>query len=209
MAVGQGSLTVTPLQMLRMMAAVANGGRLVTPHVAKEGSGVRKEGDGNGGREDATAGPRWSRHDTLAAIRGVCGAWLPIRRAPPTPRCMSSQLPIAGKTGTAETGGGQASHAWFAGYAPADEPKVAFVVVLEHAGDAATTAGPVAKRLVLRMEELGLLYVKNNRGDPTPKQTKKPPPSPPHTPPPPPPPPTPPPPTKPNPPEAASGFRRT
>ena len=66
-------------------------------------------------------------------------------------------LPIAGKTGTAETGGDRASHAWFAGYAPADEPKLAFVVVLEHAGEAATAAGPVAKRLVLRMEQLGLL----------------------------------------------------
>ena len=64
---------------------------------------------------------------------------------------------IAGKTGTAETGEDQASHAWFVGYAPAEEPKVAFVVVLEHAGDAATAAGPVVKRLVLRMEQLGML----------------------------------------------------
>ena len=64
---------------------------------------------------------------------------------------------IAGKTGTAETGEDRPSHAWFVGYAPADEPKVAFVVVLEHAGEAATAAGPVAKRLVLRMEQLGIL----------------------------------------------------
>ena len=64
---------------------------------------------------------------------------------------------IAGKTGTAETGEDRASHAWFAGYVPADKPKLAFVVVLEHAGDAATAAGPVAKRLVVRMEQLGLL----------------------------------------------------
>ena len=87
----------------------------------------------------------------------ACGAWWPIRRAPPTPRCTSNRPPIAGKTGTAETGEDRASHAWFAGYAPADEPKLAFVVVLEHAGDAATAAGPVAKRLVLRMEQLGML----------------------------------------------------
>ena len=66
-------------------------------------------------------------------------------------------IAIAGKTGTAETGGDRPSHAWFAGYVPADEPKLAFVIVLEHAGDAATAAGPLAKRLVLRMDQLGML----------------------------------------------------
>ena len=66
-------------------------------------------------------------------------------------------LAVAGKTGTAETGEGRASHAWFAGYVPAEEPKLAFVVVLEHAGDATIAAVPVAKRLVVRMEQLGLL----------------------------------------------------
>ncbi len=62
---------------------------------------------------------------------------------------------IAGKTGTAETGADRADHAWFAGYAPADNPKLAFVVVLEHSGSGGEVAGPVAKRLVLRMRQLG------------------------------------------------------
>src|SRR5262249_28451887 len=66
-----------------------------------------------------------------------------------------TSVAIAGKTGTAETGPGQPEHAWFAGYAPADHPRVAFVVVIEHAGNAATSAGPVAKNLVKRMDELG------------------------------------------------------
>ena len=66
-------------------------------------------------------------------------------------------IAIAGKTGTAETGEDRPSHAWFVGYVPADEPKLAFVIVLEHAGEAATAAGPLAKRLVLRMDQLGML----------------------------------------------------
>jgi penicillin-binding protein 2 len=152
MSVGQSSLTVTPLQMVRMMAAVANGGWLVTPHVAKEGSGFRVHGSG----KDAQASVTLSPH-TLEKVREG------LRRVVADPKGTAhatvyiESLPIAGKTGTAETGGDQASHAWFAGYAPADEPKVAFVVVLEHAGEAASIAAPVAKRLVLRMEQLGLL----------------------------------------------------
>jgi penicillin-binding protein 2 len=152
MSVGQSSLTVTPLQMVRMMAAVANGGRLVMPHVAKEGSGSSVRGSGKDGQAFVTLSPH-----TLETVREG------LRRVVADPKGTAyatvyiESLPIAGKTGTAETGGDQASHAWFAGYAPADEPKVAFVVVLEHAGEAATAAGPVAKRLVLRMEQLGLL----------------------------------------------------
>ena len=49
-------------------------------------------------------------------------------------------MPIAGKTGTAETGGDRPSHAWFAGYAPADTPRIAFVIAIEYASDAATAA---------------------------------------------------------------------
>ena len=67
------------------------------------------------------------------------------------------QVSIAGMTGTAVVGEHQPDHAWFAGYVPADKPRYAMVVVLEHAGDASAAACPVAKRLVLKMLETGLL----------------------------------------------------
>jgi cell division protein FtsI/penicillin-binding protein 2 len=70
-------------------------------------------------------------------------------------RVRSVQMAIAGKTGTAETGGQQEDHAWFAGYAPADAPRYAFVVALEHAGSGAQVAGSLAKLLVERMQQLG------------------------------------------------------
>ena len=66
-----------------------------------------------------------------------------------------ASIAIAGKTGTAETGGGQEDHAWFAGYVPADSPRYAFVVVLEHGGSGAHDAGPLARGLVERMRQLG------------------------------------------------------
>ena len=66
-------------------------------------------------------------------------------------------VPIAGKTGTAEVGPGKNDHAWFAGFVPADRPRYAFAVVLEHAGTGGANAGPVAKKLVKSMLELGVL----------------------------------------------------
>ena len=66
-------------------------------------------------------------------------------------------IEIAGKTGTAECGPGQADHAWFAGYAPAAAPCVAFVIVLEHAGTASAIAVPVARRLVESLQSRGYL----------------------------------------------------
>ena len=66
------------------------------------------------------------------------------------------EVAIAGKTGTAENGGGRPDHAWFAGYVPADQPQYAFVVVLEHGGSGSRAAGPLARELVRKMVNLGL-----------------------------------------------------
>ena len=146
-AIGQGPLEVTPLQVARMMAAVANGGKLVTPHVAA--------------RPGPLPQPIPGLHPaTLGAIREglkrtVCD---PKGTGYGTVRLES--IAISGKTGTAETGD-EGDHAWFAGYAPAENPKIVLVVALEHAGDGAEAAGPVAKRLVMRLEQLG--YVGGSR----------------------------------------------
>ena len=97
------------------------------------------------------------RPATLAAIRRG------MERAVADPKGTAygalaiESLAVAAKTGTASVGQGRRDHAWLAGYAPAEAPKFAFIIVLEHAGDAAAAAGPVAKRLLLRMRQLGLL----------------------------------------------------
>ncbi|HSG71350.1 MAG TPA: penicillin-binding transpeptidase domain-containing protein, partial [Planctomycetaceae bacterium] len=64
---------------------------------------------------------------------------------------------IAGKTGTAEVGGIKPDHAWFAGYVPAENPKYAFAIALEHGGSGGQSAGPLAKQLVQAMLDEGLL----------------------------------------------------
>jgi penicillin-binding protein 2 len=160
MAVGQSSLTVTPLQMLRMMAAVANDGWLVTPHVARgqgaEARGQGRRGEGRGARDEPRQRVAVSQR-TLQAVREGLLRVVADPNGTAHGTVYLESTAIAGKTGTAETGEDRLSHAWFVGYAPADEPKVAFVVVLEHAGSAATSAGPIVKRLVVRMEQLGIL----------------------------------------------------
>jgi penicillin-binding protein 2 len=149
LAIGQGSLRATPLQVLRMIAAVANGGHLLTPHVEKRGQNYFTE-------QKNSSDPFFASKSLLPIREG-------LQRVVSDPQGTAhatvylATIGVAGKTGTAETGPDRASHAWFAGYVPAEAPKLAFVVVLEHAGDAAVAAGPLAKRLVLRMEQLGML----------------------------------------------------
>jgi len=70
----------------------------------------------------------------------------------------NSVVAIAGKTGTAETAPGKPDHAWFAGYAPADDPQIVIVVVLEHGGSGSRAAGPVAREVGRALQELKLLH---------------------------------------------------
>jgi cell division protein FtsI/penicillin-binding protein 2 len=59
-----------------------------------------------------------------------------------------SNLPLAGKTGTAQAPGEAAlPHAWFVGYAPADDPQISIAVVLENAGQGADIASPIFRRI--------------------------------------------------------------
>jgi penicillin-binding protein 2 len=165
LSIGQGSLQATPLQVVRMMAAVANGGRLVTPHlVSRLELPALAHGRSAADLPDPAGDPihvdpprpiPGLHASTLAEIREGLQRVVadPCGTAHGTVHLES--IAIAGKTGTAETGTGRAEHAWFAGYVPAERPKLAFVIVLEHAGDAAQAAGPVAKRLVRQMQRLG------------------------------------------------------
>jgi penicillin-binding protein 2 len=162
LAVGQGSLTATPVQVVRMMAAIANRGQLVTPHVAARVALTSSTTDEpSTGAElpdlDIPAPQSVAGLDpkTLDVIRDGLRQVVSDPKGTGHATVSLEGLDIAGKTGTAETGDGSPDHAWFAGYAPADAPRVAFVIVLEHAGDAAATAGPVAKRLVEQLRDLG------------------------------------------------------
>lgn len=141
-AIGQGELTATPLQLARLMAAVANGGRLVRPRLASDTA------------EDASPTPASGLDPgTLAAVRDGLRSVVDDSRGTAYRTLRTVAASVAGKTGTAETDD-EADHALFAGYAPADAPRVAFAVVLEHAGGGGDAAGPVARRLVETLASL-------------------------------------------------------
>jgi penicillin-binding protein 2 len=154
-----------------LMAAVANGGDLVTPHLAAGTGQVHRVGgiSGDGERTSTTFDastliPRPAPQriaglhpHTLAAVRDGLERVVQDRHGTAYKTVRLPNVSIAGKTGTAEVGGRLPDHAWFAGYVPADEPRVAFAVVIEHGGSGGKVAGPVARDFVKLLLELGVI----------------------------------------------------
>ncbi len=141
LAIGQGRLLCTPLQVARMCAAIANGGKLVEPHffdsaVSSEGKVVRIF--------ESRVHTVGVSAETLRLVReGMHRVVLSgtARRAFDD----LAQFDVAGKTGTAELGSATTlNHAWFAGFAPFDSPKIAFAVVSERTpGHGGSHAAPI------------------------------------------------------------------
>jgi penicillin-binding protein 2 len=142
LAIGQGDLEVTPLQMAVAYAAIANGGTVVQPHLGQkilspEGKVVRKLGTGKVKKLAISAG-------TLDAVRrGLRSA-----ATAGTSAAVFSSYPVAvaGKTGTAEVYG-KGDYAWYASYAPADDPRYVVVVLIEQGGHGGTAAAPAARMI--------------------------------------------------------------
>lgn len=157
-AIGQGALLVTPLQMAVMISAVANGGQLWTPRLVKQvehpdGRVVMRSSPER--RATLPVSPRvldrihHALRDTVHAERGTGHR----ARIPGTE--------IAGKTGTAqvvrlrefnvpqeELPWEHRHHAWFVCYAPVRAPEIAVAVLVEHGGGGGSTAAPVAKKVL-------------------------------------------------------------
>ncbi|MDD4939745.1 MAG: penicillin-binding protein 2 [Candidatus Omnitrophica bacterium] len=143
LSIGQGELLVTPLQVLRMTAAFANKGFLVNPYVVKSIDGQELSGQK---RKTALN----LKDSTINYIRQG------MRKAVSDPRGTANMLSglkvaCAGKTGTAEVSR-RASHGWFTGFFPYQEPKYAICVFLENGGSGhAATA--VAKAIIEEMDK--------------------------------------------------------
>jgi penicillin-binding protein 2 len=147
MAIGQGDVLATPLQMANLYAAIANGGTLYRPHV------IQKIGSNNEPPEEVwqpdVLGTLPVSPENLQAIQqGLRGV---IASPGGTAGFVFKGFPqsAAGKTGTAEAGGpGQTSHAWFAVYAPYEDPEIVVVVFLENGGQGSYNAAPLARQVL-------------------------------------------------------------
>jgi penicillin-binding protein 2 len=152
LAIGQKDLTVTPLQMARFYAAIANGGKLVTPHILMDVENP------NGTIVPTTAPPApqpipgldpanlnvvrqglfEATHDPFGTSYGVFGTF---------------PQPIAGKTGTAQKAvrlpgyTGLRDQSWWCGYGPANDAKIVVCAVIENGGEGGAAAAPAAERV--------------------------------------------------------------
>jgi len=147
-AIGQGYLLVTPLQVARMIAAVGNGGTLYRPYVIQR-IGPAGEGMPEQVTQPEAVGTLPVSAPHLAAIQEALLGVTPKSIGTAPHRFAGLSIPVAGKTGTAEVGGPDTEpHSWFAAYAPADNPEIAIVVLAENAGEGSTVAAPLTRQVV-------------------------------------------------------------
>ncbi|HZD10175.1 MAG TPA: penicillin-binding transpeptidase domain-containing protein, partial [Candidatus Binatia bacterium] len=159
MAIGQGYVQVTPLQIARIFAAIANGGQFYRPTV------IDRIGAGGGAPEEPVPpqedGQLPVPPETIAVLQKALWEVAHERYGTASHRFVNLPVPVAGKTGTAEApaSANGLPHAWFAGYAPAapytaadgtviEEPQIAVVTMVENAGEGSTVGAPLFRRVV-------------------------------------------------------------
>ena len=164
-AIGQGQVSATPLQMARVMAVIANGGRLVRPHLTR-------------GTEAPL--PLGIRPETIAAVkeglRAVVAEGTGRRARLPT-------VEVCGKTGSAQVVASARlakspnafellPHGWFLAFAPADDPRIALAVLVEHGRSGAESAAPVARQILAHFFGLDRTVAPGPPGVPEPALTE-------------------------------------
>jgi penicillin-binding protein 2 len=144
LAIGQGNLETTPMQAAVTYAAIANGGYLVTPHL-----GVKiVDAQGKLVRRLPYTQPRslGISQQTIGVVQNA------LHEAATTPNGTSYavfggyRVQVAGKTGTAQVAG-QSDYAWYASYAPANDPKYVVVVMIQQGGHGGVSAAPAARMI--------------------------------------------------------------
>ncbi|HLD69632.1 MAG TPA: penicillin-binding protein 2 [Candidatus Omnitrophota bacterium] len=167
LAIGQGDVLATPLQLVRMISIVAQNGRDVHPHVVKAVGSLDRSSPEPFSLEDITDPQvkikEYLRSQIIHINNGKFFEALQagLRAGVSDPSGTGSVLNIpnllvSGKTGTAQTTKNRDHHAWFVGFCPSSKVNIAFCVFLEHGGSS-YNACVVARDLLLRMQAEGIL----------------------------------------------------
>ncbi|HET6373198.1 MAG TPA: penicillin-binding protein 2 [Candidatus Polarisedimenticolia bacterium] len=168
-AIGQGPLMITPLQMAVAQAFIATNGRRIVPHLKALEAGESRA---------AQAGPTdlISSH-SMSVIRDA--EWAVVNEWGTGTKAQIKGRDVCGKTGTAQVYAASAGvkdedlppemrdHAWFVGFAPKDAPKVAFAVIVEHGGHGGVAAAPIVKRVLEKFFEMDERPAPRDRPVPT------------------------------------------
>ncbi len=138
MAIGQGDVLVTPLQIANYTAAIANGGTLYQPHLVKEIFA-------NKGSEEIIKPfilrEKFIDPENISIIKKAMRQTVTLGSAQALD---DLTLPVAGKTGTAQWHSEKKPHAWFVGFAPYDNPEVAITILVEEGGEGSAVSVPIA-----------------------------------------------------------------
>ena len=158
-AIGQGYVSVTPLQVAMMTAAVANGGKLLKPTIVKKI--VSYNGEEQYNHEVVLAGYIPVKKEMLSMVKD---ALVGVVNDPGGTggRARLNDYTVAGKTGTAQVVSLDSQsdekkhkdHAWFTSYAPAESPEIAVTVLIEHGGKGGSVAAPIAKKIIETYKKL-------------------------------------------------------
>lgn len=144
-SIGQGFVRLTPIELLQLYNLIATRGKVTVPHILLDKSAESWIID---------LGDVFDRLvESLTQVTTRSGASLAERG---TAYSVFRDFPVtvAGKTGTAEVGGGRAPHSWFAGFAPVEHPAVSVIVFVENGGYGSQTAAPIARDLLRKFFEL-------------------------------------------------------
>jgi peptidoglycan glycosyltransferase len=139
-SIGQASILSTPLLVGLSAAAVANQGTIMKPYIVDQVVSY------NGAVVDKTSPAAWLKPITPATAATIRDMMVQVVRSGTGTAAAVPGVQVAGKTGTADVEG-QKPHAWFAGFAPADDPQVVVVVLVENAGSGGSVAAPIAKQV--------------------------------------------------------------
>lgn len=152
-AIGQGPLLVTPLQMAVLTAAIASRGNIVRPHLLS----------------DANPAAETNRIsvDPVYMEKVIRGMWMAVNQEGGTARRAGvTGFDVCGKTGStqvvsretadrmAEAGREITTHSWFSGFAPRDDPEIVVTVIVEYGGGGGSTAAPIARELFTLYREI-------------------------------------------------------
>ena len=149
LSIGQGEVQITPLQMARLYAALANGGYLLKPHLVRE-TGLLDQRT-LVARREVMRDTGVSRDNLAIVNEGLCAVvGSPVgtaaRQFAYSPLL---DIGVCGKTGTAQASGeDDLPHSWFVAYAPAKEPQVVALTMVENAGEGSIVAAPLTRQIL-------------------------------------------------------------